>query len=404
MPRFEPFQAIRYADSANWPQVIAPPYDVLSDADVTELQRAAHNIVWVDVPKGEENRYRLAADRLAEWLAAGILITDQAPAFYIYRMTMVDSYGQTRQISGVLGGLEVVDAGAGGVLPHERTTTKDSTDRLELMKATAANTSPVWGLSLAEGLTEVLADPGELIGEYQDDGVIHRLEAITDTDRIAQIRATIGSDDVLIADGHHRYGVSRKYRDLVRQTGREDSEAELTLTFINELSEDQLAIEAIHRIYRGISYDQLQTDLADCFTFEEIGHAPTAETLAQMVSLGRLVLLGPDGQAEWLIPKPGVFDQVRALDGAWLEHALATSQAEVSYQHGLAEILHLLSADGLDDPVTAAILIRPTSITEIIRTARQGELMPPKSTFFTPKLRTGLVVRPTTALAEPQNR
>lgn len=398
MPRFEPFQAIRFADSSRWPSVIAPPYDVLSEADVCTLQAEDHNIVWIDLPHGDESRYQVAAQRLTRWLDEGVLIREDQPAFYVYRMTMTDSLGQPRQISGVLGGLEVVDRGAGGVLPHERTTAKDSTDRLELMKATGANTSPVWGLSLAQGLTAALAEPGELVGEYRVEGVTHRLEVVCSPERIAQISAIVSSDDVLIADGHHRYGVSREYRDLVRAaTGREDTAAELTLTFVNELSEDQLAIDAIHRLYRGVGYDQLKDDLAPCFTFEAVGVVPTPATLAEMVHLGRLVLVGPDGRAEWLIPKPGAFDQVRALDGAWLEHALQNSRAQVSYQHGLAEILDIMSSPADDHP-GAAVLIRPTSITEIIRTARQGELMPPKSTFFTPKLRTGLVIRPTTAL------
>ena len=113
-----------------------------------------------------------------------------------------------------------------------------------------------------------------------------------------------------------------------------------------------------------------------------------------MVELGRLVLVGPD-TTEWLIPRTGVFDGVGALDGAYLEHAIEGSRAVVDYQHGLEEVVARVAARN----VTSAILIRPTSLAEIQRTAREGLLMPPKSTFFTPKLRTGLVVRPTAPLA-----
>ena len=112
-----------------------------------------------------------------------------------------------------------------------------------------------------------------------------------------------------------------------------------------------------------------------------------------MVAEGRLVLVGPAGSAEWLVPRPGVFDDVRALDGAWLEHALDGSGVEVDYQHGLDEVLAALAAGR----ATAAVLIRPVDIAEIERTAREGVLMPPKSTFFTPKLRTGLVIRDLTS-------
>lgn len=112
-----------------------------------------------------------------------------------------------------------------------------------------------------------------------------------------------------------------------------------------------------------------------------------------MVETGRLVLIGPGG-AEWLTPRDGAFDGVRELDGALLEHALAGSAAQVDYQHGLDEVLGLVASGEAE----AAVLIRPTSLAEIERTAREGLLMPPKSTFFTPKLRTGLVLRPTTPL------
>lgn len=395
MPRIAPFPALRYAPDADLQQVIAPPYDVLSDADVTELgARDPHNIVHVDVPTGGDDRYEVAARTLAQWLDEGVLVRDAAPSLTIYRMSFTDATGADRTIVGVLCGLEVVDLDAGGVLPHERTTPKAVTDRLDLTRATATNLSPVWGLSLAHGLTAALAEPGEKVGEMVADGVVHAVERITDPARIAVITDILAADDVLIADGHHRYSISRTYRDEVRAaTGRDDTEAEFTLTFVNELVADQLSIEAIHRVYTGITLDQLRLQLGVCFTIEP-APAPSPAMLGEMVSQGRLVLLAPDGTAEWLTPKPEVFTGVRALDGAYLEHALDGSLAEVRYQHGLDEVLDLVGSG----EVAAAVLIRPTSLAEIERTAREGLLMPPKSTFFTPKLRTGLVIRPTAAL------
>ena len=395
MPKIAPFRAIRYAAGTDLQQVIAPPYDVLSDADVAELgARSDHNIVHIDVPAGGEGRYEIAAGLLSEWLADGVLTRDDDPTLTIYRMSFTDATGTQRTIVGVLAGLEVVDLDAGGVLPHERTTPKAVTDRLDLTRATAANLSPVWGLSLASGLSDALRVAAEPVGEVVFDGVRHTVERLSDPERIAEITAILAADDVLIADGHHRYSISRTYRDEVRvATGRTDTEAEFTLTFINELVADQLSIEAIHRVYTGTTADALRDVLAASFDIEP-APAPTPATLADMVTLGRLVLLSPDGSAYWLSPKEGAFDGIRSLDGAWLEHALAGSDAEVGYQHGLDETLARLG-DGTAD---AAILIRPTSLEEIRRTAREGLLMPPKSTFFTPKLRTGLVVRPTEAL------
>ncbi len=349
-PRFTPFRAWRYAPGTDLQAVIGPPYDVLSDADAARLRtRHPHHIVHVDVP------------------------------------------------ASVAGGLEVVDEGAGRVLPHERTTPKDSTDRLDLTRATGANLSPVWGLSLAHGLTGLLAEPAEPMGTHSADGVEHRVERVTDPDRIAAIAEVIGRDDVLIADGHHRYGVARQYRDHVRAViRRNDTPAEDTLAFVGELVSEQLAIAAIHRVVRGLPYEQVCRVLGRDFELSP-APSPTPGTLAEMVETGRLVLLAPDGSASWLTPRPGAFDGVRDLDGAWLEHTLAEPLAAgtlaLDYQHGLDEVQGLVTGD---ETVSAAVVIRPTGIAEIERTARESLLMPPKSTFFTPKLRTGFVIRPLT--------
>jgi len=388
VPRFEPFAAIRYATD-DLASVIAPPYDVLSKADVDALEaRSRHNVVRIDVPRGGEDRYDLAAKTMHGWLDEEILVVDRLPSFTIYRMRFTDSAGERRDIAGVLGALEVVDRQACGVLPHERTTAEASTDRLDLTRATAANLSPVWGLSLSSGLTELLAEPGEALGAVTEAGVEHVVERITDPLRIAAIRDKLAADDVLIADGHHRYGVARSYRDEVREaTGRTDTPAELTLAFVNELIEEQLSVEAIHRLYTNID----ERDLADALarSFELIPtDRPSPATLAEMPTKEFLVLFTREGT--WrLHAKPGRFDGVRALDGGWLETALADLSLTVTYQHGLDETLSQVE----NGRASAAVLIRPVNVAEIERTAREGLLMPPKSTFFTPKLKTGIVIR-----------
>ena len=392
MPRFEPFQALRYRRNIELHDVCSPPYDVLSDADRLALAtRHEYNIVHIDMPvSAAGNAYEHAASILNQWISDGVLVRDETPSFTLYRMRFTDSTGKPRNVVGVIGALEVVDEGAGGVLPHERTTPKAKTDRLELTRATDANLSPVWGLSLAEGLSALLTEPAELLGELTDDlGVVHSVERVTDTNRITQISAAIATNPVVIADGHHRYAISRTYRDETRErTNSKSTGAELTMTYINELIDEQLSVAAIHRLYEGITYKQLAAALSPFFTINDAD--PVGETtVSQMNERGSLCLVAKTGRTHWLTPIAERFTGVRNLDSAYLEHALSSVQHEVRYQHGLTEVQHELQTSD----ATAAILIRPVSVAEIQRTANEGLLMPPKSTFFSPKLRTGFVLR-----------
>lgn len=393
VPRFEPFAALRYAPSLPLDEVAAPPYDVLSDADVDALlARHQRNIVAVDVPREADGpqRYEAAAQRLAAWVQDGTIVRDASATFTLYRMRFTDEAGHERETVGVLGGLEVVDEGADGVLPHERTTPKAKTDRLDLTRATGANLSPVWGLSLTAGLTELLRQPAEVVGVCRDEnGVVHTVERVTDPGRVAAISAAVGANPVLIADGHHRYAISRTFRDEVREAYGSGTAAELTLTYVAELVEDQLSIDAIHRLYHGITPDLLAEWLSPCFDLAEAGPV-TPAFATEVVTRGALCLVRPDGTGVWLTPKAAAFADVRALDGAYLEHALRDRDPDVSYQHGVQHVVDRVAAG----EAAVGVLIRPTSIVEIRRTADERLLMPPKSTFFTPKLRTGLVLRP----------
>ena len=392
VPRFEPFAALRYSPSLPLDRVAAPPYDVLSDADVDGLlARHPRNIVAIDVPRESDGpgRYDDAARRLVEWLDDGTLVRDPEPSFTLYRMRFTDETGATRETVGVLGALEVVDEGAAGVLPHERTTPKAKTDRLDLTRSTHANLSPVWGLSLTPGLTDILREPGEPIGECHDEhGVVHVVERVSDPARVAAISTAVGSSPVLIADGHHRYAISRIFRDEVRADHGDRTGAELTLTYVAELVDEQLSIDAIHRLYRGPDAGRLLDVLAASFDTAEAGEV-TPSFAREVVERGSLCLVRPDGTGVWLRPKTSAFEGVRALDGAYLEHAMRDTDVDVTYQHGVQLVVDRVRSG----EVEAGVLIRPTSITEIRRTADERLLMPPKSTFFTPKLRTGLVLR-----------
>ncbi len=393
MPRFEPFTALRFNSSLPLDDVAAPPYDVLSDADVDALlARNSRNIVTIDVPRDSDGpkRYETAAERLRMWIADGTLVRDATPTFTLYRMRFTDETGADRETVGVLGALEVVDEGASGVLPHERTTPKAKTDRLDLTRATNTNLSPIWGLSLTAGLTDLLSEPGEPVGSLRDyEGVVHTVERVTDPQRVAAISAAVEANPVLIADGHHRYAISRTFRDEVRVTSGNDTGAELTLAYVAELVADQLSIDAIHRLYHGVSAAELLEILSELFDLEEAGTV-TPAFAGGVVDRGALCLVRPDGTGVWLTPKATAFEGVRALDGALLEHALRNHDIDISYQHGVQHVIDRLAADNS----LVGVLIRPTGIDEIRRTANERLLMPPKSTFFTPKLRTGLVLRP----------
>jgi uncharacterized protein (DUF1015 family) len=366
----------------------------LNDNDRANLvAQHAHNIVNIDLPVAtptQPDAYLAAAQTLQNWIQSGVLVRDESPSFTLYRMQFRDTIGNQRNIVGVLGGLEVVDEGAGGVLPHERTTPKAKTDRLDLTKATDANLSPVWGLSLAPGLSEILKTPAEVVGSYIDDqGVTHTVERVSDPAQIASITECIAQYPVIIADGHHRYAISRTYRDETRlRTNSTSTDAEQTLTFVNELIDEQLSVAAIHRLYNDVSITALLDTLAQSFT---ISDAPPIgdTTLATMDKDGCLCFVDSDLQTKWLTPRDDAFDGIRSLDSARLEHALRDLPHTVSFQHGVNEVVEVLS----QHQANAAILIRPVSVAEIKRTATEGILMPPKSTFFTPKLRTGFVIR-----------
>ncbi len=392
MPGFHAFRSLRYSPDL-LSLVTAPPYDVLSESDRARYAtRHEHNIVHIDVPleSDGDNRYRAAAARLQAWRAAGVLTLDPSPSLTLYRMAFVDPSGRSRATVGVIGGLEVVDENAGGVLPHERTTPKAKTDRLDLTRATACNLSPVWGLSLSSGLTALLDEPGQAMGTVEVDGVRHSFERVDDPRRVEEIRTAISTSDVVIADGHHRYAISRTYRDEMRGIGSPlAAAAGSTMTYVAELVEDQLSVDAIHRVYHCSDSDGFvealtsHFDLIDCPPLD-------SDITAWMMQIGSLVLVRPDSPPRGLVPRESAFGTIRNLDGSRLEHALRSFPHEVNYQHGIDNVAALVSSRSVD----AAVLIRPVTVEEIRRTAREHELMPPKSTFFTPKILTGVTLRP----------
>jgi uncharacterized protein (DUF1015 family) len=229
------------------------------------------------------------------------------------------------------------------------------------------------------------------LGEVVDDeGVAHSVERLDDPERMAAITTLVGSSPVMIADGHHRYEVSRSYRDERRAEGRGGPGTfDLTMAYVAELVEEQLSVEPIHRLLDGLPAGRTWPEVLAA-SFDEEPYGPTTPDITGLlVEKGALALVVPDGTATLLRPKADAFRGVRDLDSLRLEQALEDVPHVVRFQHGVEDVLATLR----QGDAQAAVLTRPVPIGEIERTAREGLLMPPKSTFFTPKLRTGLVLR-----------
>ncbi|HET7719531.1 MAG TPA: DUF1015 domain-containing protein, partial [Acidimicrobiales bacterium] len=265
MPRFEPFAGVRYdldrlaLDGLDLDDVVAPPYDVIGPEEQSALEaRSPNNVVRIDLPRDTgdgQDRYTVAGALLDEWLAAGVLRTDPEPGFYAYRMGYHDVDGNSRQIAGVLGALELVTPGEGDVLPHEETQSKVRDDRLRLLRACRADLSPVWGLSMAQGLSDLCAAaPGAPVARCTDEeGVHHRLWRLTQPGVVEAITATVASAPVVIADGHHRYSVALAHRDEVRAAkGRTGGDEDLLLALVCELGDSQAGVRPIHRLVTGL--------------------------------------------------------------------------------------------------------------------------------------------------------
>jgi uncharacterized protein (DUF1015 family) len=244
---------------------------------------------------------------------------------------------------------------------------------------------------MATGLSSLLAEPGTWLGEHTDDeGVRHVFERITDDVRLGALSAAVGAAPVVIADGHHRYEVARTYRAERRAaTGGLGGPWDLTLAYVVELAEDQLAVQAIHRLLSGLPPGtDLEAILARRSEFSPIEPVSPATT-SRMLEIGALCLVHPDGRGQLLRPRPGSFLGVADLDSARLEAALGEIPVTVAYQHGVEHVLETLT----QGRATHGVLLRPVSVEQIAENANAHALMPPKSTFFAPKPRTGLVLR-----------
>lgn len=438
MPQIRPFRALRFDASVvgDLAAVVAPPYDVIGPEERARLiARHPANVVRLDLPVDEpgdapDDRYRRAARTLAGWRSDGTLRKDSHPSIYVleqvYRVPGTDVERTQR---GFFARLRLETFGAGSsVLPHERTLSGPKEDRYKLLRATGVNTSPVVVLfddrsgATGERLAR-LAGAAPDLDVADDDGVRHRLWAVaadgdasSAADALAVVEAA-SSGPVVIADGHHRYETALRYRDERRMTRscEEDPAFDYLLVLFLEATAEPLTVLPTHRLVRGLGDPgviALRDRLGELFDIDPVVDAAELIRTFDAAGLarggeGRFGLWTRDGGARLRarhaafgssLPSGGA--ALRALDvtllGIALERlagidAAAVAEGAIGYTKSAGEAVAAVDrADGVD----AAFLLEPTPVNAIQAVARDGDVMPQKSTYFYPKALSGLVINP----------
>ena len=418
MADVQPLRALRYDLGKAGPldRLTAPPYDVIDSETRAELaSRSPHNVVHVDLPQNGEDRYGRAAGLLDQWRSSSIVVQEEEPALWALTQAYRLPGGRELVRKGFFCRVRITDYGPGLIRPHERTHPAAKEDRLRLMRATKANLSPIFALypdahaetwSALEPATR--AEPWAEVTD--DEQTTHRLWRIGDHYAIDRVRRALGDSELLIADGHHRYETARTYAEEVGGEG----DHRYVLMCLVSLSDPGLTILPTHRLIRGVDAEgreRLEQLLQRDFKTRPI----TLEQLAlDDTGNGRLPSYGfLDGETERALrlelssphaadrPLAGHAESYRRLDAAVLEklvleEALGMSEEDISEQRGLGY------ARDLDEAVSAlrsgayqmAFLLRPTPVEQVRAVAEAGETMPPKSTYFFPKLLTGLLFNP----------
>jgi uncharacterized protein (DUF1015 family) len=427
-----PFRGLRFdpAVVGEHAQVTTPPYDVISpEARDAYEAMSPYNVVRLILARprpGDDpgagsggpgtgpgaggtgtTGYRHAADLLATWWAEGVLHRDPSPCLYIYEETY-ELEGEPRVQRGVLASVALDDSGT-WVVPHERTMAAPVADRLRLLEATEVNLSPVFGVYAgAGGPAEVLDDvtaAKPALDCVDETGVRHRLWVVDDPERIAAWRGRMTAQRVLIADGHHRYRTSLAYRDAMRAAhgGRPGPWDEL-LMFLVDADLHGPAVLPIHRLLADVDGETVLAGLEGDFDVQEAGSPAEAEE-----RLGRLpadaVAFGLyAGGRSWVLAARDPAElaaeagrdrrmlDVEVLHGPVLTKRLGVSDFEgrVAYQSDLTAGVATVDAGA----AASLLILRPAPFATVAETAAGGETLPQKTTFFYPKPRDGLVLRP----------
>ena len=426
MPQLLPFRGLRYTAAAGpISELLAPPYDVISPSQQQALERRnPRNAVRLELAEGGDERYAKVAGLLEAWQADGTLVRDEAPMLYVYEQQFEEG-GERFTRRALLAEVEAQPWEEGAVKPHEFTMSGPKADRLKLLEATKTQFSPVFMIArdragqLSQFLDLMIRSKAADVEGTSIEGDQHRLWVIEAGRYEMRSLAPLLSESFYIADGHHRYETAVTYRDGVAATEKlpRDHPARFAMTAIVAASDPGLVIRPIHRMIARRAPADWQERLESAFTVTRIklvgDQSDQARELesALTADAGNIVALGleggtvhllrlkdpsvyaeriPEGRSEqWAAIQPNVV-RYGVLEPLWGVTDEDLRAGVVEYSHDTAEVLEFVGAHAEG----AAFMLNPVGIESVMVLADQGERMPQKSTFFHPKLGTGLVFHP----------
>ncbi len=431
MPQIEAFRGIRYdlGHVGSLSDVVAPPYDVIGAELQAELyKRHPANVIRLILNREEpgddagDSRYTRAARFLKTWQREGVLRKDQGPAVYVYHQ--VFSY-QGREFTrrGFMARLRLEPFGEGKVFPHEETHAAAKADRLKLTTFCKANLSPIFGIypdreNEAQETLECVTRESTPLEATDHLGVVHRVWNVTDLKAIGGLATIMADKPLYIADGHHRYETACNYRDQLAGTELLDAAhpANFVLTMCVGMNDPGMIVLPTHRLFEGVpdwSAEELATRLGDAFHFTAAGSGPEAANQCWDTIEGE----AQQGCLAFYTRKDNRWSLATATEqGSALMSQIAADHSDqwrslgVSLLHRLV-MDHLLEASDLPKPTYVhlveevteglargtyplAALVMPATLDHIRDVSEQGERMPAKSTYFYPKLLSGLVINP----------
>ena len=382
------FRAIRYDEriAGGLSDLICPPYDVISPEQRAGLEsRSPYNFVRVELPPAGPTGYAKSAALLGDWRAKHVLRQDLPASLYVHEHEFT-LHGARATRRGVFVALRLHEPGEAVVLAHERTFPKAKVDRLELLRATRTNTSPVFGMVAASGAIEALAKAGHKLATASADGDAHRLSRVTNPDAIAAFASAMKSERVYIADGHHRYETALAYAE--ERGAERDAPERYTLVSLSALDDPGLRILATERIVRG-GRAALDAAIARSFTASPIDRSPVDDAPPGIVLVrdGRFTRLEPRSDADRSTMPPAWRDLPVAVAEELLLRGAREAGAEINYEHDEARAVAAATGD------TSVILVRAVDPAILRAVADAGERLPQKTTYFYPKVPAGLVIR-----------